>query len=209
MRDVDNIRSLILVKPDFIGFIFYPDSSRYVCEYNHEVLFPEDILKIGVFVNATDLYIFDMIEKYDLQGIQLHGDESISFVKSIRHKYPEILIFKAMRIAVKDDLMQVNLYNDLCDALVLDAKGKDYGGNGHSWDYDLISSVEIGLPFLLSGGIGPEFLENNSSSELNIINKLKSIHAQCIGVDINSKFEISPGMKNVSQIKNFADEFNK
>lgn len=206
MRDYNNIVELNKNNIDLIGFIFYSKSSRYVGD---EIIIPEidnSIKKIGVFVNATDLFINESIQKYSLDGIQLHGDEGLNYIKNIRSINTDLIIFKALQMATENDLMNLNLYNDYCDGLILDTKGKNYGGTGKQWDYSLIKGIEFELPFLLSGGIKPEFTKGIDGT---ISEYLKNIHENCVGLDINSGFELSPGLKNISQIKEFTHEIKQ
>jgi len=205
------IRELVALKIDFLGFIFYEKSPRYVL--NHLSL--EDISKIehsgkvGVFVNENADKIIEIAEKSDLNFIQLHGDESDDFILELRAKLkPEVGIIKVIRIGsefvipTKEKSLERfftslrSIQNDIA-YILFDTDSKSFGGTGKSFDWDILNKIEIPLPYFLSGGIS---LEN--------FHQLKTINQQPFTLDINSKFEIEPGIKDIEKIKEFLSLIN-
>lgn len=206
LTQLDQIRELVALKIDFLGFIFYEKSPRYVL--NHLNL--NDISKIkhsgkvGVFVNENADKIIEIAEKSDLNFIQLHGDESDDFILELRAKLkPEVGIIKVIRIGsefvipTKEKSLERFftslrfIQNDIA-YILFDTDSKAFGGTGKSFDWNILNEIEIPLPYFLSGGIS---LEN--------FHKLKTINQQPFALDINSKFEIEPGIKDLEKIKEF------
>jgi len=193
MKNSDNIAELIEVQPDYIGLIFHEKSPRNV-DYNFPVKLPDDINKVGVFVNETEGFILDRVERFDIKYVQLHGKESAHFcgrVKKLNRK-----IIKAFNIHEAFDFNQLKEYEPYCDYFLFDAFGKKAGGNGITFNWSLLKKYTGEIPFLLSGGIN-----------IGMEQKLKTInHPMLVGIDINSKFELEPGIKNIKKIKQFSDE---
>ncbi|WP_291877212.1 phosphoribosylanthranilate isomerase [Chryseobacterium sp.] len=187
------------MKTDFLGFIFYEKSPRYVL--NH--LKPEDIAQIGhqgktgVFVNEEIDRIVQIAEQAELNLIQLHGDESEDFIIELRQKLePDVKIIKVIRIGNNDQETRKKIENtmsshySIVDFFLFDTDGKAFGGTGKQFDWTLLNELEIPLPYLLSGGISEENIE-----DINFLNQ------KPFAVDINSKFEIAPGNKDLEKIK--------
>lgn len=210
LAQLDQIRELVALKIDFLGFIFYEKSPRYVL--NHLNL--NDISKIkhsgkvGVFVNENADKIIEIAEKSDLNFIQLHGDESDNFILELRKKLkPEVGIIKVVRIGsdcvipTKEESLERfftslrSIQNDIV-YILFDTDSKAFGGTGKSFDWNILNKIEIPLPYFLSGGIS---LEN--------FHQLKTINQQPFALDINSKFEIEPGIKDIEKIKEFKNKF--
>jgi len=205
MRDSENIQSLLALKPDFVGFIFYNKSKRYVTDFP-KVDFPNDIKKVGVFVNETIEEVIKTVTAYKLDCVQLHGNESPEYCKELRHselvtelgrsvvsESHSFEIFKAFSIDDTFDFSITNDYQKTCDYLLFDTKGKDYGGNGVKFNWLVLENYKGETPFLLSGGI--------TKNDVDQIKKIK--HAAFAGLDINSGFEIEPALKNINDIKDF------
>ena len=203
-RDKDNILELLQLPIDFIGFIFYPKSPRFVGNR-----IPEDwmtkharefgqIKKVGVFVNAEMEQVLNAVHDYELDYVQLHGEESVEYCSEL-HQYWEItsmrqaFVCKAFRIDDQFDFSQTSAYERFCKFFVFDAKGPAHGGNGAQFDWEALHKYMGFTPYLLSGGIGPE-----DAAKVKALN-----FKQMMGVDINSRFEISPGLKDVSLVKQF------
>ena len=186
----DNMSEVLNLKPDFAGLIFYPKSPRYVANNQNVDLKQKlnGISKVGVFVNEDFNTIVSLIDEYNLDYVQLHGNESIDFCKKIRKIVP---VIKAFGVSSSADFEIVNQYADYVDYLLLDTKTTSYGGSGIKFDWNILSSVKIGQKFLLSGGIS--LYDIPTIKNLNINN--------LVGVDLNSKFEISPTLKNIEQLK--------
>ena len=197
MKFPENIREISTLPVDYMGFIFYIKSKRYVGDH-FEMPDLSDFggKTIAVFVNESIENIIIKTDQFAFDGIQLHGDETLSFCRAIKELRPELIIFKAFQIGSRTDLERIELYDAYCDGYILDTKSEDYGGTGKTWDYQLIHDFTISRPFLLSGGIGSDFDKGS----------LKNIHKNCVGIDVNSRFEIAPGLKNIKQLKQFVYE---
>ena len=187
MRDAQNIRDVEALGIDWIGMIFWPKSKRYVAEVPSYL--PEHLKKVGVFVDSTLDDILQHISDYQLDIIQLHGQESPDFAKALK---PHTII-KAFNIEKADDLLQTEKYEGIADYFLFDTKGKMVGGNGQKFDWSVLTAYQGKTPFLLSGGIGPEDAESVRSFH----------HPRCIGIDLNSRFESEPGFKDINQLKTF------
>ena len=187
MRDAQNIRDVESLGVEWIGMIFWPKSKRYVAEVPSYL--PEHLKKVGVFVDSTLDDILQHISDYQLDIIQLHGQESPDFAKALK---PHTII-KAFNIEKADDLLQTEKYEGIADYFLFDTKGKMVGGNGQKFDWSVLTAYQGKTPFLLSGGIGPEDAESVKSFH----------HPRCIGIDLNSRFESEPGFKNINQLKTF------
>ena len=187
MRDAQNIRDVESLGVDWIGMIFWPKSKRYVAEVPSYL--PGHLKKVGVFVDSTLDDILQHISDYQLDIIQLHGQESPDFAKALK---PHTII-KAFNIEKADDLLQTEKYEGIADYFLFDTKGKMVGGNGQKFDWSVLTTYQGKTPFLLSGGIGPEDTESVKSFH----------HPRCIGIDLNSRFESEPGFKDINQLKTF------
>lgn len=195
MREQANIEQVLSLKPDYIGFIFYEKSKRFASDLNIDQIDFGFTKKIGVFVNADHDFIIQRVECYQLDGIQLHGDETVQEIKRLKKVLTKVQFWKAFRISDQLSLEEINNYEEVCDLYILDSAGPSYGGNGVSWNYELLKTKTMSVPFLLSGGIDASF----------DLNQIKNIHTQCIGIDLNSKFESIPGVKNFELLKTFFD----
>ncbi|HCX23622.1 MAG: N-(5'-phosphoribosyl)anthranilate isomerase [Flammeovirgaceae bacterium] len=188
MRDSDNIRELMEVKPDFMGMIFYPKSSRYVEELPQTDL---DVATVGVFVNESTEVIQEKSKKFGFQMVQLHGSESVEQAEELK-----LLGFKVIKVfGVMDQLPleEMKPYESTVDYFLFDTKTSQHGGSGQKFDWSILESYDLDKPFFLSGGIDLEDLE--SIKALNI--------PQLYAVDINSRFERAPAVKDIQKIKSF------
>lgn len=187
MKFQKNIEELILIQPDFIGFIFYPGSPRFVFqELNSDFIQKiQTIQKVGVFVNEKTNTILNIVDKYALDYVQLHGLESPQQCEELALKTKVIKAFKSDEHLKK---VELNSYNS-CSYLLFDSPGKNYGGNGVPFSYEILNELKIEIPFLLSGGI-------HHSQFTHFPN-----HPFLEGIDVNSQYEISPGIKNIEEIK--------
>jgi phosphoribosylanthranilate isomerase len=196
MRESNNIAELIQVQPNFIGFIFHEKSPRNIITIP-QVEIPAAIKKVGVFVNEEAEFILEKANQFGLDFVQLHGKESSSFCEGIKSK--NLKVIKAFNISKEFDFNQLVSYESSCDYFLFDAFGKNAGGNGITFDWELLSNYKGAVPFLLSGGINE-----------TMINNIKEIdHPQFVGLDINSGFEIRPALKNIEKIKLFKDELQR
>jgi phosphoribosylanthranilate isomerase len=198
MKYPDNIKELIRLPIDMLGLIFYKKSARYAGHLPAGELpsIPPNIQKAGVFVNASEEDIFAKIREYDLQIVQLHGYESPDFCRAIKNR--GIKVIKAFQIEKMNDFEKCNLYENACDCFLFDTKTPQYGGSGKKFDWGILSSYNGETPFLLSGGIGAE--------DAGTIRKIQ--HPKLFGVDLNSRFEMSPGKKDIEKLRAFCPVFS-
>ena len=187
MRDAENICQVEALGIDMMGFIFYPKSSRYVSK--HPEYLPTKCKRVGVFVDEDVENIMKIADDYALDFIQLHGHESIEEVMKLQ----DWNVIKAFNIATKEDLEKTAPYAGLVDYFLFDTKGPSAGGNGEKFDWSILDAYNDDTPFLLSGGIGPDDAERI----------LNYHHPKCIGFDLNSRFEIEPGIKDIIKLKTF------
>jgi len=197
MKYPENIKELVNLPIDMMGLIFYEKTKRYAGNLPANELrdVPANIQKVGVFVNASEEDIFEKIKEYDLQIVQLHGDESPDFCREI--KKTGIKVIKSFSIEGIDDFEKLHLYEDTCDYFLFDTKTPLYGGSGNKFDWEILSSYNGQTPFILSGGIGLEDVES--------IKKLQN--PKLYGIDLNSRFEISPGEKDIEKLRKFIPRF--
>lgn len=196
MREVANIEALRALNIDFVGFIFYSQSPRYVQQLPTIDISPR-IKRVGVFVNATISEIEQRIEAFALDCIQLHGNESPDFCKQLQQK--RIVVLKAFAVDEQFDFDTLKAYEAYCDYFLLDAKGKSYGGNGVQFDWQILEQYTSSKPFFLSGGIGLA----------DIPQVLRLAHPQLYGIDVNSRFEIAPALKDLAQIKELVQQIKE
>lgn len=193
MTEAENIRNVEQLGVDMIGFIFYPKSPRHLCEMPEYL--PVHAKRVGVFVNESKEDILMYADRFALNYIQLHGNESPEYCRSLRSN--GLHLIKAFSISQPKDLTEVSAYKGLCDYYLFDTKTPQYGGSGNQFDWSLLNRCYNGTtPFLLSGGINPY-----SAKAI-----LEFQHPQLAGVDINSRFETSPGIKDVERIERFLCE---
>lgn len=192
MRDAENIRQVEALGVDLMGFIFWPQSSRYVAE--RPSYLPTRCRRVGVFVDEEIETVRRVADDYALDIIQLHGHESPEYVARLQDRP----IVKAFNIATADDFVQTEEYAGLVDYFLFDTKGKSVGGNGEKFDWRVLDGYSGRTPFLLSGGIGP--------GDAARIKRFR--HPQCVGIDLNSRFELAPGLKDVDALRQFLNEIN-
>lgn len=201
MRDPDNIRAVEALGVDMMGFIFWPHSRRYVGE--KPAYLPQNCKRVGVFVDAAPEDILARCGEFGLDIIQLHGHETPASISALREKAaalrPGIRIVKSLSIKGAEDLAQTSAYDSVCDAFLFDAKGKLPGGNGLQFDWDVLRQYYGRIPFLLSGGIEPG--EGQRIREF--------IVPGCIGVDLNSRFETAPGLKDPDLLEIFLENLQR
>lgn len=203
MKYPKNILEAATLAPDYMGFIFYEKSSRFFKGVIPQL--PEKIKKVGVFVNASEVEILDAVETHQLDAIQLHGEESVAFCQALQSlltkTYPlkNIEIIKVFLVGDDFNFEMIKPYEAICDFFLFDTKGKLPGGNGFTFNWNLLENYPSTKPYFLSGGIG---LEHRDALKLFRNN---SISEYCHAIDVNSQFEIQPGLKNkekLQQLKN-------
>lgn len=196
MREPGNIAAVASLHPDMMGFIFYPLSPRYAGNLLPEAVqaLPPDIQKTGVFVNEDEAVLFDRVERYGIDVIQLHGTESPDFCRKCRDR--GFRVVKAVGIAGAEDFGVCDAYTGCCDMLLFDTKSRKHGGTGQAFDWELLKSYRGELPFLLSGGIG--------AADVSRIQALPQ--ERLAGIDLNSRFETAPGIKDYELLAAFIEE---
>lgn len=199
MKDPENIQEIVALSPDFLGFIFWEPSQRF-CDLKTLPNIPETIQKVGVFVNPGLMEVFLTAKKKQLDYVQLHGKEKPEFCKKL--KKLNIKIIKAFSVDENFDFKIMKKYLDVADYFLLDTKGKNPGGNGVTFDWNLLEQYPYDKPYFLSGGIGLEQM-----NPLKAFLKTKAAQ-HCFVIDINSRFERAPGIKNTAQLKQFQQQIN-
>lgn len=189
MRDVSNIKQAADLRPDFMGFIFYPASPRFVGnDFKIPIDFPKELKRVGVFVNESRDKVLEIAKLNDLDFVQLHGDESVEYCKKL--KSAGLGVIKVFRVDADFDFSQTINYSDSIDYFLFDTKGKQYGGNAQKFDWGLLKKYDQKIPFFLSGGIGPE--------DVNAILDMQGMNL--FAIDINSGVEQTPGLKNIDKL---------
>jgi phosphoribosylanthranilate isomerase len=185
----------------FAGFIFYPKSPRYVFRHmtSDQIKKINTINKVGVFVNASVEEVLSMVDECRLQMVQLHGDEPPKYCERLADY---VSVVKAFRISDNDSIeWMIRPYMDMCDMFMFDTMGAGYGGTGKKFDWNMLKGSSVGKPFFLSGGIQPE--DTTALKEFANEPVAKALFA----VDINSKFETLPGVKDMNKVEKFIQEF--
>ncbi len=200
MRNPANIEKLIKLDIDYIGFIFYKKSPRYVGHLSRDVLkqIPGDMHSVGVFVNGEPCLVSHTIQSFSLDYIQLHGDESPEYCMRIKQEQPGIRIIKAFGIMDTIDNELLKTYTGVADFFLFDTSIPGYGGSGKSFNRDILRHYNLDIPFFLSGGIDESILKDKETLSL------PGLHA----LDINSRFETVPGEKNIRHIETFIEKLN-
>ncbi len=218
MKYKDNIQAVAKLQPDYLGFIFYKKSARHFNTSIPEL--PDSIKKVGVFVNEELEIVIEKIKEFDLQAVQLHGIESPEYCLELKRHYEErsetvissketvcrdfskksrnddtIEVIKVFSIKDEFDFRVLQPYEDVCDYFLFDTKGKLPGGNGYTFDWDVLKNYPSTKPYFLSGGIGLNAIEKIEEF------KKSSASKYCYALDVNSKFEIEPGLKNIEELE--------
>lgn len=196
-NNVDNFEALSTLALDYVGFIFYEKSKRFVA--SDEVLkINSNARKVGVFVNETHENILQKTKQYNLEVIQLHGNEDLMYIKTLKKSLPKTMIWKAIGVDENLNFETLAIYKNHIDAFVFDTKTPQYGGSGKHFNWQLLAHYTLDIPFFLSGGIRLEDAE--------ILKKIE--HSQLIGFDVNSGFETETGIKNIHLIQQFLEQIN-
>jgi phosphoribosylanthranilate isomerase len=194
MRDPENISGVVDASPDYLGFIFYPKSKRFVrFEPSLEILdlIPVPVKKVGVFVDETPEKVLEICRTWKLDVVQLHGHETPEYCKQIHDT--GYIVFKAFSVDELFDFSDLKVYSGVCDYFLFDTKGNLPGGTGQKFSWKLMANYTGNVPFFLSGGIGSEDVEAIQNVQ----------HPQFFGVDINSGFELSPAVKDILKVQQF------
>ena len=204
MRDAENIRKVEAQGIDLMGFIFWPKSSRYVSE--RPAYLPTNCKRVGVFVDEDIETVKRIAEDYALDFIQLHGHESRAYCAQLKG----LKLIKAFNIATTEDFKQTESYTGIVDYFLFDTRKPlrevggwlPPGGTGEKFDWSVLSAYDGNTPFLLSGGIGPDDAEVLTSHLSPLTSK------KCVGIDLNSRFEQAPGLKDINKLKDFLNALN-
>jgi phosphoribosylanthranilate isomerase len=201
LRQKDNILKINTLQIDYFGLIFYEKSLRFVPDSVAAELLPLQLPFVGVFVNENIATIVSKAIQFGLAAVQLHGNEGIEFILSLKEiflqkKLTNIKIFKAFGISQNTDFQGFIQYENHCDLFIFDTKTPLHGGSGQQYDWSILSNYKGKTPFLLSGGI--------SVSDAHRVRDFQ--HPQFAGVDLNSRFEISPALKDVTLLQTFIEK---
>ena len=197
---LEQVEKLPGIGATFAGFIFYPKSPRYVFRHmtSAQIKKINTINKVGVFVNASVEEVLLMVDECRLHMVQLHGDESPKYCERIADY---VSVVKAFRLSDNDSIdWMIKPYMDVCDMFMFDTMGSGYGGTGKKFDWNILKGHNIGKPFFLSGGIQPEDTKSLKDFQEEPVSKA------LFAIDINSKFETSPGVKDLKLVENFIGE---
>ena len=204
MKYQDNIKAVASLQPDYLGFIFYKKSARY---FDGDIpKISSSIKKVGVFVDADLKDVIEKINTYHLQAVQLHGHESPEFCNELKSHFEQsekshkIELIKVFSIKDNFNFDLLKPYELVCDYYLFDTKGQLPGGNGYTFDWNVLKTYPSTKPFFLSGGIGIEEVEKIKEFKDNVVSKY------CYAIDVNSKFEIEPGLKNIELLKEFKNK---
>ena len=193
-----NTSNVAALHPDYLGFIFWKNSKRNFSGSLEAV--PHYIKKVGVFVNATIAEIREKVSRYDLLLVQLHGDETPSFCKELKKEIKTIQLIKVFSIKDEFNFEALKSYEDIVDFYLFDTKGKLPGGNGYTFNWNILKEYPSKKPYFLSGGIGLEEIDN-----LHSFFKIPT-SKYCHAIDVNSKFEIAPGLKDIRLLQELKEK---
>ena len=191
MREPENIKAVAALEPDYLGFINFSMSPRFIANMPVDVMetLPANIQKIGVFVNDSVEMISILIREYEFDAVQLHGYENPEFCEALKHR---VTVIKAFGVDEEFDFSQLEPYVGHVDYFLFDTKTDKHGGSGVSFNWDVLQKYKLDIPFFLSGGLSLDNLEE----------VMKINHPQFYAVDLNSRFEVSPGIKDLEKLKN-------
>ena len=198
-----NISEVADLSPEYLGFIFYSASPR---DFSGEIPnLPDDIKKVGVFVDADIEALVQIVLRYDIDIIQLHGEESTEYCEQLHLALDSEIsspmdIWKVFHVRDSFDFTKLKGYESKVAAFLFDTKGKDPGGNGYTFDWEVLRDYKSETPIVLSGGIGLE--------ELQSIKKIMKTGLPILAVDVNSRFELAPGNKDIIKLKKFIHELS-
>lgn len=201
LTSLGQLQQVHVLKADYAGLIFYEKSKRYAHEKLKSVaseIKNQPVKKVGVFVNADMGFLKSLVAEYGLRAVQLHGDESPEFCKALQPHVEVIKVFR-MNAAVKNVDALLEPFQTVCDYFLFDTDAAGYGGSGRRFDWTVLQSAAINKPFFLSGGIGPD--------DMGILKSFQ--HPFVHAVDINSRFETAPGIKDMEKVKAFSNDLKE
>jgi len=197
MKLPDNIRAVAALQPDYLGFIFFRGSKRFVDGLTPSFVknLPAGIRRTGVFVNEELNKVAELASLYGLNAVQLHGQEPVKYCIALKGLLDDagVVLIKAFGVDEQFDFNTLNAYANVVDYFLFDTQTPDHGGSGKTFNWSLLSNYSLNKPYFLSGGIGPESLE-----------QLKEINdPRLYAIDINSRFELAPGLKDIDKLNDF------
>lgn len=195
MKYAENIQEVSNLRPAFMGFIFYPLSTRCVDDRALVAKFRYSGKKVGIFVNESIGNILQIVDECALDGVQLHGNEPLNMCNELR-KHASVVI-KAISVSTANDIQRAQLYDNCVDYILFDTKTPTHGGSGKPFNWTLLPLYQGNTPFILSGGISLHHIQ-----EIQQIN-----HPKLVGIDINSGFELSPAQKDIGKLQAFFQHF--
>ena len=196
IKDLQNLTGLIELKPDFVGHIFYEKSPRYLSSLelnNWKGIDYGSVQKVAVTVNADIEKINHLYWDFNFKIFQLHGEESAEFCSQIKLINPDILIIKAFPVGQNFNFAKLNLYLGSIDYFLFDTKSDQYGGSGKTFEWKVLSDYPYQIPYFISGGLGPWNIKESIDFAVK--------QPKCYGLDLNSGFEIEPGIKSLELLK--------
>jgi len=190
----ENINDLVALQPDYMGFICYSPSPRFIADMPADTLLnlPSGIIKTGVFVNEDEQTIDALIDRYGFNAVQLHGKENPEFCAHFKHR---VQVLKAFGMDEGFNFDQLQAYADVVDYFLFDTKTTHHGGSGKTFNWDILQKYNLDIPFFLSGGLSP--------ANLTEVKNIK--HPAFYGVDLNSRFETAPGKKDIALLQQAFD----
>lgn len=197
MRNPGNIRDVAELRPDFMGFIFYPRSSRYCGDLSPTMVksLPAGVTPVAVSVDMEEGELEALVKKYGFPVVQLHGHES---PQKCRSYYEDGLrVWKAISLNDREDLERLEEYAGSVEAFLFDTPTAGYGGSGMKFNWGMLMDYHLPVPFILSGGL--------SADDVPALKAFS--HPMMMGIDVNSRFETAPAMKDVALLKSFMAEF--
>ncbi|WP_233789487.1 phosphoribosylanthranilate isomerase [Sphingobacterium sp. HMA12] len=199
MKHPDNIVGVAALAVDYIGFIFYEKSKRFVGDANQKYIKGlKGVIKVGVFVNANLTEIYRKIEEFDLDAAQLHGDESPQFCAELKQHAP-VTVIKAFGIDTHFDWSILEAYVGVIDYFLFDTKSNSYGGTGLQFDWSLLHQYKLDCPYFLSGGLDAN----------NVKDAVQTNDPRLYALDLNSKFEVEPGLKDIDLLAHSINSIKK
>ena len=207
MRDSENIRAVEATGANWMGFIFWPKSSRFVSQCPSYL--PTKAKRVGVFVDQDVDEVAQKVCDYALNFVQLHGQESPEYIQNLRNlcstdNEKPFAVIKAINVCCCADVNTYKAYQGLVDYFLFDTKAEMVGGNGTKFDWGVLEAYDGNTPFLLSGGIGPDDVKRLHTW---LSSECGSAATRCIGIDLNSRFESAPAIKDVNLLQTFIDSF--
>lgn len=197
-----NIAEVAALQPDYLGFIFYDGSPR---NYTAKAIPSfQGVKKVGVFVDAPIAFVIEKVGNFKLDVVQLHGDESPEYCDALKEKFIQknlkaIKTWKVFSIKNTFNFEKLKPYENTVNAFLFDTKGKEKGGNGYTFNWDVLKEYPSQKPFVLSGGIGLE--------EISAVKEILATNLPIMAIDVNSKFETAPGLKNSEDLKKLIEQF--